>query len=303
MQASLLKRLWNYQQERFPLLILSSTTLSVVLSTYAIITTITKVDDVLIKVVSAVLMALAFLFHTRVIDEHRDIDHDNTYHQNRPVQRGLITLKELVLIDVIGVLIFILVALYYGIYTTIVGGLIMLLTYVSKNDFFLGEKIRSKFLTYNFVNLTLTLLLQTLIHLIFLQDAELNTIFWLHLFFVFSCSMLIEFVRKIKLESEESTGKDTYSWYFGFNRSLLVYALLVVVSYSLFMLTAYYLDLLNWVVILIAALLTIQLLLTIYRHYLMPTKKGEGLLILSTLLAYIGLHLSIYFTISGGAYV
>ena len=80
MQASLLKRLWIYQQERFPLLILSSTTLSVVLSTYAIITTITKVDDVLIKVVSAVLMALAFLFHTRVIDEHRDIDHDNTHH-------------------------------------------------------------------------------------------------------------------------------------------------------------------------------------------------------------------------------
>lgn len=36
-----------------------------------------------------------FLLHIRIIDENRDKDIDDAFHKDRPVQRGLISIKQL----------------------------------------------------------------------------------------------------------------------------------------------------------------------------------------------------------------
>lgn len=95
--ASLLARLWTYQAERFPLLkngllivifASSGVTLSAVLAHRAL------PDPA--AYVCAALVAFGLFFQLRVADEVKDADEDRRFRPERPVPRGLVSLRVLV---------------------------------------------------------------------------------------------------------------------------------------------------------------------------------------------------------------
>ena len=95
---NLLRRFYIYQDERFPLKYLAFTTFAVVISSAAIL----SFDVSITKILASYFSGLFFIFHIRVIDESRDFKHDVKFHPKRPIPRGLITIKELMILDLFG---------------------------------------------------------------------------------------------------------------------------------------------------------------------------------------------------------
>src|SRR3989338_403171 len=107
---TVLQRFWRYQHERFPLIVLTCTTLSVTLSSIkALSVSVTPLAAGL-----ATLAGILYLFHIRVLDERRDYAHDGEFHPDRPVQAGRITLAELGGMNSIALGALLLIALYSG---------------------------------------------------------------------------------------------------------------------------------------------------------------------------------------------
>jgi len=289
---NLLKRFNTYQKERFPLVILVATTTAVVLSSNAV--TLSSLSPV--SFLAAFFAGLLYLFHIRVIDEIRDNQHDNTYHLSRPIPRGVISLKELKTLDAVGVGVFLVIAFLFGKLTLLIGVVALLYTYLAGKEFFLGEIIRAKFFIYNAVNLVQMVLLQFFVYSLFSNTWYKGNLVWIHLLFIFINAILLEVLRKIKIEPEESIGHDTYSWHIGFKRSLATFLAFAFISYATFL----WILLKNSIAVIpisVSVLFVVPLLVSTISHSRKKTKKSENLLYLSTLIMYVGLNLIIYFTI------
>src|SRR5688572_5533581 len=89
--SSLFRRLWVYQWERFPLVIVLLTSIAVLGSTLGILQT--KID--IWRMIAAFITLVLFPFHMRLFDELKDSEHDRKHYPNRPVPRGLILLQEI----------------------------------------------------------------------------------------------------------------------------------------------------------------------------------------------------------------
>ena len=66
-------------------------------------------------------------------------------------------------------------------------------------------------------------LLQLFVYVIFTNQFTLNKVMIIHLLFVIFNTIILEFIRKIKTDKEESKGKDTYSWHLGYKKSLYIF--------------------------------------------------------------------------------
>ncbi len=101
-QMPLMVRLWLYQAERFPLLkhgvlIASFSASAVCLS--ALLRGQTQFPSADALLVSFALLLTLFL-QLRIADEFKDADDDRRFRPQRPVPRGLVTLKELAVIGI-----------------------------------------------------------------------------------------------------------------------------------------------------------------------------------------------------------
>lgn len=289
---NLLKRFNTYQKERFPLAILIFTTAAVVLSSNAVTSSPLSIYSFIAGFVAGIL----YLFHIRVVDEVRDSLHDRTFHTYRPIPRGTISLKELKTMDLVGILAFLAIALTFGIQTFVIGIVALLYTFLAGKEFFLGEKIRSRFFIYNAINLVQMVLLQFFVYSLFSSNWYESNFVWIHLIFIFINAILLEVLRKIKIAPEESVGHDTYSWHIGFKYSLLVFIVFAFISYLTFL----YLIFKNspsFVSIGVSVFFMVSLLLSAIAHNKKRSKKSENYLYLSTLVMYVGLNIIIYFAI------
>ena len=277
-----------YQKERFPLAILTWTTVAVVLSSGSVATSHVKIVTILLACISGI----AYLFHIRVVDEVRDYSHDQTYHATRPIQRGVISTKELQTLDALSVTIFFAIALCFGVLSTVIAIVCVLYTYIAGKEFFLGEKIRARFLLYNAVNLVQMILLQFFVYSLFSKTWYMSHVLWLHLLFIFINAVMLEIVRKIKIAPEESVGHDTYSWHIGFYTSLSIFFGLALFDYAVFVKLV--LSNISASLLTISGFFMLSLLISIFVHSHKKTKKTEIYLYLSALGLYIGLNLIIY---------
>jgi hypothetical protein len=287
---TLFRRFIEYQEERFPLKILTFTTIAVVLSSAAILGYNINIWQIL----ATFFACQFFLYHIRVIDESRDDLHDRKYHKDRPVQRGLITIKELFYIDIPGLVLFVVIMISFGTVSLVYGLALLIFSFVAWKDFFLGEKLKKIFLLYNAVNMFQMVLLQLFIYAVFTDDFLVNEVMWIHLLFVIFNTVILEFVRKIKTSEEESKGKDTYSWHLGYARSIYYFYLFTILNLLTFIWMMYTI---SWDVHLyvgIAIFLQLLLTFTTGYHLLKKKKLSEQLFLLTTVLNYVGLNLLIY---------
>lgn len=287
----LVTKVYSYQKLRFPLLILTVSLLPAILSSVAVV----GAQISLVSIIAALSISIFYLLHTRIGDEHRDFEHDNLHHKGRPIQKGLISLSDLDKVDIFVTSLFILLLVFFGLNTFVFGIFLLVFTYVAKKDFFLGKKLRSYFFLYNFINLTQTAFLQVLIYIIFAGKIPLAYLVALHFFFTFVGTVIFEFLRKVYIPGTDGTGKDTYSWYLGFERAIFIYIVMALINLFIFfqITTVFSLNQSLWLFLSFAlfAILVGFALLNINKK----TVQLNQLMQLSFILTYSILNLAIYF--------
>jgi len=100
-----MKNLLTYLNERFPLPVTGTHSLLTAMFLVAISQPLSKSSDDYLSTLFIAISFLFFMLRMRVTDEFKDASHDNSNYPNRPVQRGIITKKQLVIIGVISLFI------------------------------------------------------------------------------------------------------------------------------------------------------------------------------------------------------
>ena len=288
---SLSKRFYFYQKLRFPVVILSLSLLPAILSSGTIVTA----NPPVFQVAGVLITSILYLLHIRVIDEYRDFSHDNIHHNLRPVQTGHISIKELQIIDIYAMVIFLAIAIFAGIYSFFVGVFMLIYSYLASKDFFIGEKLRQHFFIYNGINIIQMFLLQFFAYTIFAGSISFTTLLILH--YIFTCigSIIFEFVRKLKIPGTDGTGKDTYTWYLGFNNAIIVYLIFVLLNTVFFYQIMIIITGQNTLWLFFSFVLFCISLLFALVHLIKKATHTEQLMQLSFLIVYAIFNLVIYF--------
>lgn len=289
---SLLARFYLYQKQRFPIIFLLIATFPVVLSSEVVVA---QNKAGFLKITLILIASLSYFFHIRVTDEYRDFRHDSIYHNDRPVQKGIMPLADLKKLDIVAAIILLAVAVFSNIYIFVIALVLVAYTFLARKEFFLAEKIRKHFFIYNAVNLIQMLLLQIFVYSFFFKSFYLNNVIITHFLFIATGTFLFEFLRKIKTPQTESSGKDTYSWHLGFGRSILFYALIVSLNAVLFFVLAAKMSLKLGLWLPTSLLFVVILFLYAYLHWIKKSESTDKLLQANSLLVYALFNLLIYF--------
>ena len=291
------KRLYEFQNERFQAGVLIFTTSAVVLSSVAVSLPIGEtISNFLPEILISIFTLLLFMFHIRVLDEHKDYDFDSKYHKDRPVQRGLITLKELLIVNIIGLLIIFSLNIFLPQRALLFLLIAFGYTLIAGKEFFIKNWIRKRFFLYNFLNLLQLLFLQFYLYSLVNPNFSFqNPILTIHFVFVLFNVGIIEFARKLKSKSEETDAKDTYSSRLGIKKSVLVYLLICFIVYGLFI---YMLLSLGFsLMIFVISLTFLNLVIFTSLIYISKNTKTSSLILQSfAALFYISMHLLLVFT-------
>ena len=233
---NLFTRFYNYQLERFPILVILLTGFSVIISSAAV--ALPEGQDlyqVMAELILALIVSVLFMYHIRVIDEFRDHKFDSKYHPNRPVQRGLISLRELLIIDFFGIILQFLINFNFSNLSMLLWISAFGYTIISGNDFFLGDRIKKRFFLYNLLNLVQLFIFQFYLYSIFNpQFSFFDILLVSHFIFAILNVSLLEFTRKVKSSSMESLVKDTYSSRFGREGACSILIIIALFSFAIF---------------------------------------------------------------------
>ena len=289
---NLLHRFNIYQKERFPITILIFTTIAVVLSSLAVvISPQDKISNYFLEIIISSITLILFLFHIRVIDEYRDFKFDSKYHAERPVQRRIVSLKELFIISIIGLIIQVLLNIFISRKAFTFWLLSFTYTIISGKDFFIGNWIRKRFFLYNIINMFQMLFLQFYLYSLFNPNFSFgNPLLLAHFVFVMFNLGLLEFARKLKTKSEETAGRDTYSSRLGIKKASMVFTIIYAIVFFIFSYMFFKIDgnLIYYLISLFFLnLITISTLLYILLKNKISTKFLES----ASGLFYIAMHL------------
>ncbi len=285
------RKFYTYQKERFPIAVLGLSLLPAALSSAVIV----SVYPTVIQVALAVIASLAYLLHIRVIDEHRDYGHDNIHHASRPVQMGIISKEELRYVDFAAIAILVVIAAIAGRSALIAAVCMLVYSHLAGKEFFVGEKIRRHFFLYNGANLLQMLLMQVFVYAMFANPIPLNNLVFTHFLFTTVGTIVFEFVRKLKIPGNDGTGKDTYTWYLGFNNSMVIYLLLILLNAVLFFQITTLLSPHITGLLIFSLCATLLVCFATLIHWLKKTHQTDQLMQLSFLLMYGIFNLIIYF--------
>ncbi|MBS3136032.1 hypothetical protein J4401_03655 [Candidatus Woesearchaeota archaeon] len=224
MTQGILSRFNKYQLERFPLAVLVFTTLSVVLSSSAIV--LPRSQSIFSNwpaIIVGTVTGLLFTFLMRVFDDFKDKEFDDKFHGERPVQKSVISLKELNVLNIAGITVQITVNLIYSISAFLWWCLAMAYSLLARNEFFIKNWIKKHFHIYNLLNLMQLFFLQIYLYaLISPVIVWSEPLLYAHFIFVLLNSGMLDMARKLKAGENESKGLDTYSSRWGMKKAALV---------------------------------------------------------------------------------
>ena len=294
---NLLKRFNIYQKERFQIAILLFTTISVVLSSAAVVL---KPEEAIfnhwIEIIIGLITSLLFMFHIRVLDEHKDYDFDLKYHKDRPVQKRIISLKELLFINLIGLIILFSINIINSVKATIFLLFAFGYTLIAGKEFFIRNWIRKRFFLYNFVNLLQLLFLQFYLYSIIEPNFSFSDpILSLHFVFVLFNVGLLEFARKLKTKSEENEAQDTYSAKLGIKKASMIYTAICFIVFGLF--TYMFFQINKSMLLFLIGLLSLNLTISSIIYYAIEKNKNASIILqVFAVSFYISMHLLLVFS-------
>lgn len=230
-----MKRWWIYQAERFPL---AKTVPLLAVFCAASINVSAILAGRPLPNFSAYLIGLGLVlilfFQLRVCDEVKDHADDCRYRPERPIPRGLVSLREVVGLGVATVPVAVLLALAWG------HGLIWLLVLVwlwlcaMTFEFGVPHWLKARPILYLVSHMAIMPLIDLLLTGIeWRPSGAPHPALWLFLALSFSNGCVLEIGRKIWAPESEREGVETYSGLWGGPRAVRVWLGFVAVSFAL----------------------------------------------------------------------
>lgn len=240
--ASLVKRLWIYQAERFPIF---KTALLLAVFSSASISVSAHLGErelpSILTLVSVWFITFIIFFQMRACDEWKDLEDDTKYRPQRPIPSGLINLRLVINIALVGALIAIVVALNIHTFLVLPLGIVWLWLGVMTLEFFAPNWLKARPLIY----LVSHMMIMPLIDL-FITAAEWipNASYppaglWIFLALSFVNGCILEIGRKVWAPESEIDGVETYSALWGPIRAAWIWVGLCVVAWFLLLAVGY----------------------------------------------------------------
>lgn len=244
--SSLLKRLYIYQKERFPLLghgiLITAFSFSAI--SYSRISrgesNFVSMKAFLIGIFTTITLFLL----VRIFDEFKDAKDDAAYRKNLPVPRGLVKLSELRTIAIIVIVLQIAINAFFFPKMLLLYALVMVYLFFMTKEFFIEEWLRKNQFWYVVSHM----------FIIPLVDVYASGLDWLleneaapkGLLFFFAVSymngVVLEIGRKIKIKEDEAEGVLTYSGLLGAKKATSLWILILFCTYLLSLVASYFAD-------------------------------------------------------------
>ena len=229
----LLRRLWIYQAERFPL---ARTTLLLAIFSSSVINLSAQLSGRLLPpwptYLVACLVAVIFFVQLRAFDEVKDVDDDRLYRPERPIPRGLVSLKLIVGVGIATVPAALLLTAALDIRLLLLLCVVWVWGALMTVEFFAPHWLKAR----PFLYLVSHMLILPLITL-FITACEWLTVgeqpspqLWLVLAMSFVNGCVVEIGRKIYAPINERRGVETYSALVGPRRATLLWCMLLVAA-------------------------------------------------------------------------
>ncbi|HII69052.1 TPA: hypothetical protein HA270_04195 [Candidatus Woesearchaeota archaeon] len=184
----------------------------------------------------ATITVVLFMFHMRVFDDMKDKRFDDRHHPSRLIQKGKISLKALLVIDLLGIAVQFILTLLYSVNAVI--WLLFAYAYaaLAGADFMAGTVLRRHFFLYNLLNILQLFFVQLYIYAMFTPFFSLTDPgLFIHFLFAIGNAGILEIARKLKAPEQESTGNDTYSARLGIDGAAVFFVTLCLFIYGLFL--------------------------------------------------------------------
>lgn len=235
-------RWWTYQSERFP--ILAHGPLILAFSFCAVsYSRLLRNDDGFPSwkaIIVAFASCLIFFLQLRIADEFKDFDEDSQFRPYRPVPRGLVNLRELAAVFVIGAVIQLGLAFLLNIkMAMMLLGVWIYLALMSK-EFFVREWITKRHITYMWTHMLIMPLVDfyaTACDWLPLDQAPPAGLYWFVIVSFFN-GIVIEIGRKVRHPDDEEDGVNTYSALWGVKRAVTVWVVMLWLTAAIAFMTA-----------------------------------------------------------------
>ena len=227
--------LWTYQAERFPLA--KTVPILTVFSAASICVSAKLADRPLPSFgafVSGVIIALLIFFQMRVCDEYKDLDDDRRFRPERPIPRGLISLRLIISLGIGSIPITALAAFLWHPPVLWLLVLVWLWLAIMTAEFGAPVWLKARPVLYLASHMAIMPLIDLLLTgLEWIQGGGADR--WLALFLVLSFvnGCVLEIGRKLWATSSEIVGVDSYSSLWGPRRAATVWIACLLVSYLL----------------------------------------------------------------------
>ena len=230
--ASLSSRLWTYQSERFPFA--KTIPLLAVFSAASITVSATlagrALPDLQAYLVGFGLVFILF-FQMRVCDEVKDIEDDRAYRPDRPIPRGLVSLRLIVALGLLTIPIALWLAMLHG--HNIVWLLVLVWIWLAAMTFEFGatQWLKSRPVVYLLSHMAIMPIIDLLLTAIeWKQFGTPNPALWLFLALSFTNGCVLEIGRKLWAPENELQGVDSYSSLWGAKPAAKIWLAFVVAS-------------------------------------------------------------------------
>jgi 4-hydroxybenzoate polyprenyltransferase len=278
----------QFIKERFPVHILTFTTLSTVLASASIATG----SFTFWQVAAAFVIVTLFLFHIRAIDERRDFANDMELHPDRPVQQGVVSVKTLLLISITGIILSLGLAFAVSFPTFVIAVCFVLFTTLAAFDFFMPELFKERPVIYHIINSPQMILSQWLIFSVFTQKYAVSVGMILFLLLIYNNIFILEVVRKINAPEQDTS--ESYTAHLGYKKSIAFLIFLVLTGFALYIFIIRGIDTQQWYNYLYGALLSAGVVSVFCYFYFEPQKYVKKLMKLSSVLFYVFMNLLIF---------
>lgn len=242
--ASLIKRFWIYQRERFPLfahgIMIGAFSFSAV--SYSIISRgaegFIPWEYFLVGVFTTVTLFLL----VRIFDEFKDAKEDAVYRKELPVPRGLISLHELKTLGILLFLAQIIINLIFFPKMLIIYGIVIFYLCLMGKEFFVADWLKKRPFWYVTSHMLIIPLIDIyasgLDWLLADADAPKGLLFFFAVSFM--NGIVLEIGRKIRNPQDEKVGVETYSYMFGAKKATWLWILILLVTWLLSIAASHY---------------------------------------------------------------
>lgn len=252
-------RWWIYQRERFPLLAHGLLIAAFSFSAVCFSALLRGSSDLPAwqSVVVAFATAFIFFLQLRIADEFKDFEEDARWRPYRPVPRGLVALRELAVVFVLGCLIQLALALWLH------PGLILLLTItwtylaLMSKEFFVRAWLQHRHVLYMVSHMAIIPLVDFYATACDWRPAGETPPLALYWFVAVSYfnGLVIEIGRKVRTPHEEEEGVNTYSRLWGPRHASLVWLGAMTATAILASIAAWHIDFLVPVLVVLSSML------------------------------------------------